>query len=91
MKIIKSLFKAKEETLFDKKGNVKLTEDSAYLMDCILTIYASGIEVKTLHRLNLELYRCGVYISYPDLKKVITYLCNEGLLSKLTDDLVTLK
>mgnify|MGYP003657584647 CR=1 FL=1 len=81
MKIIKSLFKVKEETLFDKKGNVTLTEDTAYLMDCILTIYASGIEVKTLHRLNLELYRCSVYINYPDLKKVINYLCKEGLLS----------
>ena len=78
MKRIKSLFKVKKETLFDKKVNITLTEDTAYLMDCILTIYVSGIEVKTLHRLNLELYRCGVYISYHDLKKVINYLCEKG-------------
>lgn len=81
MKIIKSIFKVKEPNLFDKKGNVILTEDTAYLMDCILTVYASGLEVKTLHMLNLELYRCGIYINYPDLKKVINYLCKEGLLS----------
>jgi len=81
MKIIKSLFKVKKPNLFDKKGNVILTEDNAYLMDCILTIYTSGIEIKTLHSLNLELYRCSIYIQYNDLKKVVDYLVKEALLS----------
>lgn len=81
MKILKSIFKIKEDELFDKKGNVNLYEESAYLMDCILTIYGSGIEIKTLYRLNLELYRCSIYINQPDLKKVISYLVKEGLLN----------
>lgn len=81
MKILKSIIKVKEEDLFDKKGDVILTKDTAYLMDCILCIYASGIGVETLYMLNLELYRCSIYISYPDLKKVVNYLVNKGLLS----------
>ncbi len=80
MKILKAIFKIKQDQIFDRKGDVILTEDTAYLMDCILAIYASGIDVKTLHRLNLELYRCSIYINYLDLKKVIHFLVKEGLL-----------
>ncbi len=80
MKILKNLLRVKNDGLFDEKDNVILTEDTAYLMDCILCVFLA-IEVKTLYLLNLEMYRCGIQITYPDLKKVVNYLIKEGLLS----------
>lgn len=81
LKNILNISPKKDDNIIDGKSNVILTKDTAYLMDCILTIYASGIKLETLHVLHLELYRCSIYISHPDLKKVIAYLVKKGLLS----------
>lgn len=81
MKIIKSILNFTEPRLFKNNGDVVLTNDTAYLMDCILTVFAADVEIKTLHMLNLEMHRCGIYITYPDLKKVMKYLVKEGLFS----------
>lgn len=81
MNIFKRTIKVEENQLFDSKGKFIITKENCYLMDAILTVFAAGIQINNLHVLHLEIFRCGIYISYPELKQSIQYLEKEGLLS----------
>lgn len=69
-----------DDSLFDKDGNVILTKDTAYVMDFILLLMING--VIDVIKIQLELYRSGIHITYRDLNKIIDYLVKEGFISK---------
>jgi hypothetical protein len=92
MKLRKNIFKsfAKTEsnfikqTLFDKKGKFIMKEDNCYIIDLLLCILsAKGNQKVSL--MHLELFRCGVYISYPELKKVLKYVVKCGYIDNIKE------
>ena len=67
--------------LFDSKGKLRETELVGDIVDTILAIYSIGKYTK-MAEVNLELRRCGLFISFPDQKDIINYLTNIHVLSK---------
>ena len=67
--------------LFDSKGKLRETELVGDIVDTILAIYYIGKYTK-MAEVNLELRRCGLFISFPDQKDIINYLTNIHVLSK---------
>lgn len=68
--------------LFDNQDELRKTELVGDIVDTILAIYSIGRYTK-MAEVNLELRRCGLFISFPDQKDIINYLTNSGLLSKI--------
>lgn len=65
---------------FDESGKIIINEDTAWVMDTILTVLAAGVQIKNLFELHLELARCSIYILHPDLKSCVRELMKDGLI-----------
>ena len=70
------------QNLFDSKGEFILTSDSATLLDTILTILTAKYELR-IEQLNLELRRCGFFLTIPELKQVLIKIQKDGYISGL--------
>lgn len=81
MNIFKKTIKVEENQIFNSTGELILTKENCYLMDVILCVHAAEIPIQSLHVLHLELYRCGVSVSFIELKQALQYLIKEGLIS----------
>ena len=64
--------------LFDKHGNIILSEESAFFMDAIIVnvLDKDGISITELHR---EMFRCGIHVSNKELKETIEFLGKKSL------------
>lgn len=81
MNFFKRIIKIEQNELFDSKGELIITKENCFLMDLILTVFVAGIQINNLHVLHLEIFRCGIHISYSELKQAIQYLSKKGLLT----------
>ena len=73
MKIIENKTK-----FFKADGSFRLKGDMPSLLNTILVIIIVNNKIG-LHELNLELRRCGFYVSHPDLKKITARMLKEGV------------
>lgn len=68
-----------ESDLFDNKGEFNLTKDIANMLDTILIVLIV-VDKTSLHNINLELRRCGFFLTHPELKKVVKKLTKQGFI-----------
>lgn len=80
MRIFKKQVSIDETELFKSNGEFNLTKELANMLDTILIVLI--VEKQSdLNKMNLELRRCGFFITQPDLKKVVKKLVEDGLIS----------
>ena len=78
MKILKRLIRAKSDNLFKENGDVNLTEDNAMFLDVVMINIINCKNGINDFQLQLELLRCGFFVTIPDLKQTIKYLIKRG-------------
>lgn len=68
-----------ENRIFNEKGELRVIELVGDIIDTILIIVKvnPGIDIA---KVNLELRKCGFFISHPILSKIWEHLINYGLL-----------
>ena len=81
MRIFKKQISIDETELFKSNGGFNLTKELSNMLDTILIVLTAE-NLTDLNKLNLELRRCGFFITHPDLKKVIKKLMKDGLVSE---------
>lgn len=67
--------------LFDTQGELRKTELVGDIVDTLLAIYSIGKYIKVAE-INLELRRCGFFISFQTQEDIIDYLTNRDMLSR---------
>ena len=86
MKLFKKQISIKKDELFKENGEFNLTQDLANMLDTILIIsMVKG--AMDLYNMNLELRRCGFFISHPELKEIVAKLIKDGLVGEGTPKL----
>jgi len=78
MNIFKKQVSISENDLFKSNGEFNLSADLANMLDTILIVLCVR-KMITVTEINLELRRCGFFISHPELKKVLDKLIKDGL------------
>ena len=78
--LIPPVLRKKENKFLDSKGRFIRNEYNGFLVDCVLLIYASGVEINSLDRLRLEFFRGGVFIQHPDFKELKEYCIEQKLI-----------
>ena len=64
--------------IFKKDGEFNLTKELANLLDTILMVLCSKSPTE-LSDINLELRKCGFFISNPELTSILDKLTKQGL------------
>ena len=81
LRIFKKLIGIDFETLLRSDGSLNATTENCFLLDTILCFAVARGRIDSLPELHLELSRCGIYISHPDLKLAVKFLEIEGHLT----------
>lgn len=76
----KELVDINEQEIFKSNGEFKLTRDLADLLDTVLFIVAVNVN-SSIYEINLELRRCGFFISHPALVKILEKQARDGMIS----------
>lgn len=69
-----------ENKIFDKKGELRAIELVGDIVDTIMVIAIinPGVDI---HYIDLELRKCGFFISHPTLRNIKRSLISDGILS----------